>query len=122
MIPAEAAELLALMRGTWPRLAPDEVADRLWLEDLMRCDREIALIAFRGLRDSCEHAPAWAKFKESYTAALLQHTPGRRAISEEEWTPPTVEQRERIHRLVSGLAAKLSSVPPRRHGEKVKES
>lgn len=122
MTPNEAGELLLLLQATWPRLAADDVAARLWVQDLTNCDRESAMAAFRGLRDSLDRAPSWATFKEAYVAVRLQHTPGRRAISEEEWTPPTVEQRERIHRLVSGLAAKLSTVPPRRHGEKVKES
>jgi len=64
--PIEAAELLALMRATWPRLAQDEVADRLWLEDLVELDAEVAHKVWRRLRDREQRTPSWALFKETY--------------------------------------------------------
>lgn len=103
MQPREAAELLALMRGTWPRLAPDEVADRLWLEDLMRCDHAAALDTFRGLRDFVDKTPTWATFRESYQAALRRRGFDRPALNAPDWDPPTEEQKERVHELVSDL-------------------
>lgn len=66
MEPREAAELLALMRGSWPRLAPDEVADRLWLEDLLPLDRDLAHKVWRRLRDQEQHTPSWALFRDVY--------------------------------------------------------
>lgn len=66
MEPREAAELIALMRGTWPKFAPDEVADRLWLEDLSELDAELAHSIWRKLRDTEEFAPSWALFRAAY--------------------------------------------------------
>lgn len=103
----EAAELLALMRGTWPRLAPDEVADRLWLEDLMRCDKAVALDTFRGLRDHVDKTPTWATFRESYTAAIRRRSPAVNALEAGSWEPPTEEQKARVHEIVGELKAMI---------------
>lgn len=74
MTPTEAGELLVLMQATWPRLAPDDVSSRLWVQDLTeRCHRKIALEAFRGLRDSLDRAPTWALFWESYRDAAKRY-------------------------------------------------
>ena len=108
MEPREAAELLALMRGTWPRLAPDEVADRLWLEDLMRCDKACALEAFRGLRDSYDKTPAWSVFRECYQAQVRRKGLSQPAISGPGWVPPTDEERARVAAICADLAKKLS--------------
>jgi hypothetical protein len=67
MEPREAAELLALMRGSWPNFAQDEVADRLWLEDLVGLlDAKSAFTTFRWLRDHEDFPPSWAQFRERY--------------------------------------------------------
>lgn len=83
----EAAEILALMRGSWPNLAQDEVADRLWLEDLMGCDVEPALKTFRWLRDHVEFAPTWAVFRERYFVAARPSI--KEQIALEPPKPPT---------------------------------
>lgn len=86
MTTTEAAELLTLLRASWPRLAQDEVADRLWLEDLMRLDHDDALKAFRLLRDTSETTPSWAHFLRAYERGRpnrwdrLAVTEGRRAV------------------------------------------
>lgn len=107
MQPREAAELLALMRGTWPRLAPDEVADRLWLEDLMRCEKSAALEAFRGLRDFNDKTPSWSVFRESYQAQVRRQGLDRAAIGAPDWEPPTEEQKARVHAVVADLKAMI---------------
>ncbi len=108
MEPRDAAEMLALMRGTWPRLAPDEVADRLWLEDLCRCDKTAALDAFRGLRDHYDKTPSWSVFREAYQSAVRRKGFDRPALNEADWEPPTAEERARVRALCEELAAKLS--------------
>lgn len=93
MTPRQAGELLTLMRGTWPRLAPDEVANQLWLNDLTRCDSAPALDAFRGLRDHTDRAPSWATFREAYNSALRRHQPHQPAI---EAAPPDPDKLAKI--------------------------
>lgn len=119
MEPREAAELLALMRGTWPRLAQDEIADRMWLEDLIRCDRKCALEAFRGLRDSLDRAPTWSMFLESYRAQLRRKGLGFPAIESATVPSPTDEEKARVRAVCEELARKLS-INGRRAGGKVR--
>lgn len=109
MEPREAAELLALMRGTWPRLAPDEVADRLWLEDLIRCDKACALEAFRGLRDHEPRTPSWASFRDAYEAQRRRKSFDRPALTAAADEPPTAEQRARVHDLVADLTTMIAT-------------
>src|SRR3954469_3815362 len=102
MTAIEAAELLALMRGTWPRLAPDEIADRLWLEDLMGCDRRAGLEAFRTLRASRDHVPSWAVFAEACQMHTRRLAPPTRELEAPSVVPSEAE-RQRVHELVAGL-------------------
>lgn len=66
MTPTEAGELLILMQASWPKLAPDDVGARLWVEDLCECDADSALKTFRWLRDHEQFPPSWAAFLERY--------------------------------------------------------
>jgi hypothetical protein len=85
----EAGELLLLMQGTWPRLANDEIAAQLWINDLTeRCHRKIALDAFRGLRDSLDRAPTWATFWEAYRDAAQRYSNDRPELEEGETIKP----------------------------------
>jgi hypothetical protein len=92
MTPEQAAQVLTLMRGTWPRLAPDEVADRLWLEDLMGLEQAIAIDTFRSLRDTETNTPSWATFRAAYTnqAKSGKHRPP--ALPEAETIKPDPER------------------------------
>lgn len=111
MGPREAAELLALMRGTWPRLAPDEVANQLWLDDLVRLDSKPAVEAFRRLRNSEDRAPAWALFREAYQAQVRRFEPIRHELEAPDIPPPTEAEKARVHDLVVGLKDKLTKMP-----------
>ena len=106
MDPRNAAEILAYLRATWPRLAQDEVADRLWLEDLSGLGYETALKAFRYLRDNEKHTPSWAVFIEAYNAKIPSTFD--RAIDAPKLPPPTEEQKETVHELVHALKEHLS--------------
>lgn len=111
MEPREAAEVLALMRGTWPRLALDEVANQLWLDDLVKLERREAIEAFRSLRDTQDRAPSWALFRDAYGAQRARYAPRREAIAAPARVAPTDEQRERIGTVVAELKDKLTTEP-----------
>lgn len=113
MMIEEAAQLLQLMRGTWPRLAPDEIADRLWLEDLSKLEAKPAMEAFRSLRDSEPRTPSWALFREAYGAQDRRFAPREIEAPDDDWVKPTEEDRRRVHALVNELAAKLTGRKPR---------
>jgi hypothetical protein len=110
MTPRDAAELLAMMQATWSGLADDDIANRLWLGDLAgRANTEAACAAFRQLRDEQDRAPAWSKFLRTYRAIVGRAPPHRRAItaSADDWTPPTEEQKARLHALLEPVRANL---------------
>lgn len=113
MILEEAAQLLQLMRGTWPRLAPDEVADRLWLEDLAALDAKPAMEAFRSLRESEPRTPSWALFVEAYRAQARRFEPRAIAAPADEWEPPSEESKRRVHEMMNDLSAMLTGRKPR---------
>lgn len=109
MTPQEAGELLVLMQGSWPRLASDAVAARLWTEDLMRCDKACALEAFRMVRDFSDKTPSWSTFLESYRASVRRRGLERPALNEADYVPPTEADKERVRALVADLSVKLAA-------------
>ncbi len=108
MQPREAAELLTLMRGTWPTLARDEVANQLWLDDLVQLEQRSAVEAFRSLRNTQERAPAWALFREAYAAQARRFEPRRDEIEAPPEPRPTDEQKQAVHDLVHALKDHLT--------------
>lgn len=104
MTPREAGELLTMMKATWSRLAADEVAAQLWVDDLLGLDRDLAYTTFRLLRGGLDRQPTWAEFRGTYK----QQVERPRAVKALEVPPRSPEDVARIHQLVHDLKAKLS--------------
>lgn len=98
------------MRGTWPKIATDEIANRLWLDDLVKLDSRLALETFRNMRDDWAEArvPSWANFLATYRqkAKVYADRPGR-ALGEGTYQQPTETDKARVRTLVADLSEKL---------------
>jgi hypothetical protein len=92
----EAGQLLVLMQATWPKIAADDVAARLWVEDLMGLDAAVAYTTF-------------AEFREAYLAVYVRNPPERPAIEAEQWVPPTPEKVESVRGMIRRLAQGMRS-------------
>jgi hypothetical protein len=105
----EAGQLLVLMQATWPKIAADDVAARLWVEDLMGLDAAVAYTTFRELRAACKYSPSFAEFREAYLAVYVRNPPERPAIEAEQWVPPTPEKVESVRGMIRRLAQGMRS-------------
>ena len=110
MEPDQAAEMLTVMRGYWPRFARDDVTTTLWLGQLVKCRADIAGTALAQLTSELDEPPSVAQWQEACRSAWRGVRPARELDA---WTPVVKLTGDEKAARFSAMRHALDSTPTR---------